>query len=65
MVLAAGRGIRLRPLTDRLPKCMVPVNGKPLLEHTIEWLRGFGVTEVVINLSQTLATASVGRGPRR
>jgi len=51
MVLAAGRGIRLRPLTDRLPKCMVPVAGKPLLEHTIEWLRGFGVTEVVINLS--------------
>jgi hypothetical protein len=51
MVLAAGRGARLRPLTDRLPKCMVPIGGKPLLEHTIEWLRGFGVTEVVINLS--------------
>ena len=51
MVLAAGRGTRLRPLTDRLPKCMVPVGGKPLLEHTIEWLRGFGVTEVVISLS--------------
>jgi hypothetical protein len=51
MVLAAGRGTRLRPLTDRLPKCMVPIGGKPLLEHTIEWLRGFGVTEVIINLS--------------
>lgn len=51
MVLAAGRGTRLRPLTDRVPKCMVPIGGKPLLEHTIEWLRGFGVTEVIINLS--------------
>jgi hypothetical protein len=30
---------------------MVPIGGKPLLEHTIEWLRGFGVTEIVINLS--------------
>ena len=50
MVLAAGRGIRLRPLTDHLPKCMVPIGGKPLLEYTIEWLQGFGVTEVLINL---------------
>jgi NDP-sugar pyrophosphorylase family protein len=51
MVLAAGRGTRLRPLTDRLPKCMVPVGGKPLLEHTIDWLQGFGVAEIIINLS--------------
>jgi len=50
MVLAAGPGIRLRPLTDGLPKCMVPVGGKPLLEHTIAWLQTFGVTEIVINL---------------
>ena len=50
MVLAAGQGIRLRPLTDGLPKCMVPVGGKPLLEHTIAWLQTFGVTEIVINL---------------
>ena len=50
MILAAGRGTRLRPLTGRIPKCMVPVDGKPVLEHTVEWLRRYGVTEVVINL---------------
>jgi NDP-sugar pyrophosphorylase family protein len=51
MVLAAGRGNRLRPLTDHVPKCMVTVCDKPLLEYTIEWLQRFGVVEVVINLS--------------
>jgi NDP-sugar pyrophosphorylase family protein len=50
MILAAGRGDRLRPLTDRMPKCMVPIGGKPLLEHTIEWLAQCGVTDVIINL---------------
>jgi NDP-sugar pyrophosphorylase family protein len=50
MLLAAGLGTRLRPLTDRIPKCMVPVGGKPILEHNIEWLRKFGITEVMVNL---------------
>ena len=50
MILAAGRGVRLRPLTDQVAKCMVPINGKPLLEHNVEWLRGYGVTQLVINL---------------
>jgi mannose-1-phosphate guanylyltransferase len=50
MILAAGAGTRLRPLTDRMPKCMVPIGGKPLLEHTIEWLHGYGVSEIAINL---------------
>ncbi|MDH7475743.1 MAG: nucleotidyltransferase family protein [Anaerolineae bacterium] len=50
MILAAGRGTRLRPLTERIPKCMVPVGGKPILEHTIEWLQRYGVTDLVINL---------------
>lgn len=50
MLLAAGRGERLRPLTDRVPKCMVPLQGKPLLQHTVEWLAGYGVTDVVVNL---------------
>jgi NDP-sugar pyrophosphorylase family protein len=51
MILAAGRGSRLRPLTDRVPKCMVPLRGKPWLEHTVAWLAGYGVTEIVVNLS--------------
>lgn len=50
MILAAGEGRRLRPLTDRLPKCMLPIAGKPLLEYTIGWLARFGVQEIVINL---------------
>jgi NDP-sugar pyrophosphorylase family protein len=51
MILAAGCGMRLRPLTDHVAKCMVPLGGKPLLEHTIAWLRRHGVTQLVINLS--------------
>ncbi len=50
MVLAAGEGLRLRPLTERLPKSMIRVGGKPVLEHTLAWLRRHGVAEVLINL---------------
>jgi mannose-1-phosphate guanylyltransferase len=50
MVLAAGRGTRLRPLTDTVPKCMACVAGKPVLEHNVEWMRKFGVTELIVNL---------------
>ena len=50
MILAAGLGTRLRPLTDRVPKCMIPLAGRPLLEHTVLWLRGYGVTDLVINV---------------
>jgi NDP-sugar pyrophosphorylase family protein len=50
MLLTAGRGTRLSPLTETVPKCMVPLAGKPLLEHTIEYLRGYGVTELIVNL---------------
>jgi len=50
MILAAGQGTRLRPLTESIPKCMMPIGGKPLLEHTILWLRKYGVTDLMINL---------------
>lgn len=50
MLLAAGLGTRLRPLTDNLPKCMVPVAGTPVLEHNIRWLRSQGVVDLVVNL---------------
>jgi len=50
MILAAGEGTRLRPLTLALPKPMVPIVGKPLLERTLLWLAEQGVTEAAINL---------------
>ena len=50
MVLAAGEGRRLRPLTEQLPKPMVPLAGRPLLEYVVGWLRRYGVTDLVINL---------------
>jgi NDP-sugar pyrophosphorylase family protein len=49
MVLAAGLGTRLRPLTDDCPKALVEVNGRTLLEITLERLRSFGVREVIVN----------------
>ena len=49
MILAAGRGERLRPLTDEIPKPLVDVGGKPLIEHHLEALAAGGFREVVIN----------------
>ena len=50
VILAAGEGTRLRPLTRDCPKPMLPIAGKPLLEHTAEWLKGHGFAEIAINL---------------
>ena len=50
MVLAAGRGTRLRPLTDTCPKPMVPIAGRPLLEHVLVLLRQHGFDQIAINL---------------
>ena len=49
MILAAGRGERMRPLTDRTPKPLLPVQGKPLIEWHLEALARAGVREVVVN----------------
>jgi NDP-sugar pyrophosphorylase family protein len=51
MILAAGHGTRLRPFTDTIAKCMLPIGGKPILEHNIECLRKYGITEIIINLN--------------
>jgi MurNAc alpha-1-phosphate uridylyltransferase len=51
MLLAAGRGERLRPLTDRTPKALVPVGGKPLIAWHLERLAASGCREVVVNVS--------------
>jgi N-acetyl-alpha-D-muramate 1-phosphate uridylyltransferase len=49
MILAAGRGERMRPLTDSLPKPLIPVAGKPLIEWHIEKLAAIGIQDIVIN----------------
>lgn len=49
MILAAGEGTRLRPLTLYTPKALLPIGGVPLLLHTLGWLREHGVSEVAIN----------------
>ena len=50
MILSAGKGSRMRPLTDKLPKPMLEVAGRPLIEHHLERLAAAGVDGVVINL---------------
>lgn len=50
MILAAGLGTRLRPLTNDLPKALVEINGKTLLEITIARLAAFGVSEIILNV---------------
>ena len=50
MILAAGVGTRLKPITDKIPKALVKVNGKTLLEHTVNFLKHFGVDEIIINV---------------
>ena len=50
MIFAAGLGTRLKPLTDHMPKALVPVAGKPMLEHVILKLKDAGFDEIVINV---------------
>ena len=50
MIFAAGLGTRLRPLTDNMPKALVPVHGEPLLHHVLTRLTGAGFDDIVINV---------------
>lgn len=66
MVLAAGRGLRMRPLTDAVPKPLLPVAGRPLIEHHLLRLARAGFERVVINTSWLGAQvpAALGDGAR-
>ena len=66
MILAAGRGERMRPLTDQLPKPLLSVAGKPLIEYHIERLADAGIDELVINHAHLgeMIEARLGDGAR-
>ena len=51
MILAAGQGTRVRPLTKDLPKPMIPILGKPVMEYLIEHLASYGITEIMVNVA--------------
>jgi MurNAc alpha-1-phosphate uridylyltransferase len=50
MIMAAGMGNRMRPLTDKMPKPLVPFLGKPLIDHALDKLAAAGVSDVIVNL---------------
>ena len=50
MILAAGFGTRLRPLTNTVPKALVPVAGRPLIEYSLLLFKAYGIEDIVINL---------------
>ncbi|MCF0178590.1 MAG: NTP transferase domain-containing protein, partial [Bacteroidales bacterium] len=50
MIFAAGLGTRLRPLTDTMPKALVPVAGKPMLERVVDNLINAGFHDIIINI---------------
>lgn len=66
LILCAGEGIRLRPLTLTRPKPMLPLAGRPLLEHLVAYLRHHGICDIAINLHYLpqVITAHFGDGTR-
>ena len=50
MILAAGKGTRLAPLTEKIPKPMIPISSEPLIVHQIRWLKRAGIVDIVVNL---------------
>ena len=51
VILAGGEGLRLRPLTDEIPKAMIMIAGKPLLQWIVEWLKEAGIVRIVIGVA--------------
>jgi NDP-sugar pyrophosphorylase family protein len=65
MVLTAGRGTRLWPLTAQRPKASLPLGGRWLVEHVLDWLEGHGVDEATLNLHHRGEVLRARLGPRR
>jgi mannose-1-phosphate guanylyltransferase len=51
VILAGGSGLRMRPLTEDTPKCMIPLHGKPLIYWIIDWLKSYGIKHVVMGVA--------------
>jgi len=49
VILAGGRGKRLRPITDKIPKPLIPINEKPLIERSIMYLKKYGITDIIVS----------------
>lgn len=66
MILAAGLGTRLRPLTDRLPKPLLPIAGRPMVEYTLAWIAAAGIQHIMINVHHKgdLIRDALGNGER-
>src|SRR5258708_40244200 len=66
MIFAAGVGSRFKPWTDQHPKALAIINGKSLLQRNIEYLQGFGITDIVINVhhfaDQVIAALEENKG---
>lgn len=66
VILAAGRGERLRPITGEIPKPMIPIDGRPIIEWVVRFLVDHGVDDLVVNLHHLpdVITAHLGDGSR-
>ncbi len=51
VILVGGAGLRMRPFTENMPKCMVPINGKPLIHWTVSWLKSYGFQHLVMGVA--------------
>ena len=65
MILAAGFGTRLRPLTDNKPKALVEINGTPMLEIVIRKFIKSGIRDIIINTHTAPGDVAEGFGPRQ
>jgi mannose-1-phosphate guanylyltransferase len=51
VILVGGAGLRMRPFTEDMPKCMVPIKGKPLIHWTVSWLKSYGFKHLVLGVA--------------